>query len=168
MTQAVNQHCWHIQNSLAKVGWDQIHDKRGLYLVRLSLLVEHACVNSSSNQVVGCSDGMDVTSEVKVKLEDIKYISYLILLQFSFIPTHRRQMERGVLIVMLKWVRVEGERLLSAVCGREERISLKHKKCLPHIHVILQTSKTKLPNKKLFVFFLFPSTRTVLTGSFGT
>lgn len=129
--QAVNQHCWHVQKNLAKVGWGQIHGEKGLYLVRLSQLVEHSCVNGSSNQVVGCSDGMDVTSEVKVKLEDIKHISCLILLQFSFIPTHRRQMERGVLIVMLKWVRVEGERLLSAVCGREERISLKHKNASP-------------------------------------
>lgn len=131
MKQGVNQHCWHTQNSLAKVGWDQIQGKKGLYLVRLSQLMEYTGVNSGSDQVVGCSDGMDVTSEVEVKLEDIKHISYLILLQFSFIPTHRRQMERGVLIVMLKWVRVEGERLLSAVCGREERISLKHKNASP-------------------------------------
>lgn len=92
--------------------------------------MEYTCVDSSSNQVVGCSDSMDVTSEVKVKLE-IKHISYLILLQFSFISIHCRQMEREILIAMLKWVRVEGERLLSAVCGRGERISLKHKNPSP-------------------------------------
>lgn len=129
------------------MGWDQIHGKKGLYLVRLGQLVEYPCVNSSSDQVVGCSDGMDVTSEVKVKLEDIKHINYLILLQFSFIPTHRRQMERGVLIVMLKWVRVEGERLLSEVCGREERISLKHKNASPTFmslyKLLEQSSQTK-------------------------
>lgn len=96
MKQALNQHCWHTQNSLAKAGWDQMHGKKELYLVRLSQLVEYTRVNSSSDQIVGCSDGMDVTSEVKVKLEDIKHISYLILLQFSFIPTHRRQMEKSI------------------------------------------------------------------------
>jgi len=62
--------------------------------------MEYTCIDSSSDQVVGCSDSMDVTSEVKVKLEDTKHISYLILLQLSFISIHRRQMEREVLIAM--------------------------------------------------------------------
>lgn len=110
--------------------------------------MEYTCINSSSNQVVGCSDSMDVTSEVKVKLEEIKHISYLILLQFSFISVHHRQMEREVLTAMLKWVRMEGERLLSAVYGREERIPLKQKIPPPHL-CHLQTSRPKLPNKKV-------------------
>lgn len=154
--QAFNQHCWHIQNSLANVSWGQTHGKEGLYLVRLSLLVEHACINSSSDQVVGCSDGMDVTSEVKVKLEDMEHISYLILLQFSFIPTHRRQMEREVLIVMLKWVRVEGERLLSAVCGREERISLKHKNASPTLMSFYKLLKQSSQIKSCLFFSFSP------------
>lgn len=83
--------------------------------------MEYTRIDSSSDEVVGCSDSMDVAREVKVKLEDIKHTSYLILLQFSFISIHCRQMERELLIAMLKWVRVERERLLSAVCGREER-----------------------------------------------
>lgn len=114
--------------------------------------MEYTCVNSSSDQVVGCSDSMDVTSEVKVKLEEIKHISYLILLKFSFISIHRRQMERKVLIAMLKWVRVEGERLLSAVCGREERISLKQKNASPTF-----MSFYKLPERSFQIKrFFFP------------
>lgn len=122
--------------------------------------MEYTCVDSSSDQVVGCSDSMDVTSEVKVKLEEIKHISYLILLQFSFISFHRRQMERKVLIAMLKWVRVEGERLLSAVCGREERISLKQKNASPTF-----MSFYKLPERSFQIKRFFFPTRTVLTGS---
>lgn len=112
--------------------------------------MEYTCVNSSSDQVVGCSDSMDVTSEVKVKLEEIKHISYLILLKFSFISIHRRQMERKVLIAMLKWVRVEGREIAQCSMWKRGKNFSKTEKCLPHIYVILQTSRTKLPNKKVF------------------
>lgn len=122
--------------------------------------MEYTRVNSSSDQVVGCSDSMDITSEVEVKLEEIKHISYLILLKFSFISIHRRQMERKVLIAMLKWVRVEGERLLSAVCGREERISPKQKNASPTF-----MSFYKLPERSFQIKSFFFPTRTVLTGS---
>lgn len=109
--------------------------------------MEHTCIHSSSNQVVCCSNCMDVASEVKVKLEDIKHIGYLILLQFSYISIHCRQMERDILIAMLKWVRVEGEEIAQSSMWKRGKNFSETEKCLPHIYVILQTSRTKLPNQ---------------------
>lgn len=113
--------------------------------------MEYTCVHSSSNQVVRCSDSMDVTSEVKVKLKDIEHIAYLILLQFSYISIHRRQVERDILIATLKRVRVEGEEIAQCSVWKWGKNFCKTEKCLPHIYVILQTSRTELPNT---IFFL--------------
>lgn len=38
------------------------------HLVRLSLFMEHPGINGRGNEVIGCSDGVDVTSEVQIKL----------------------------------------------------------------------------------------------------
>lgn len=112
--------------------------------------MEYTCVHSSSNQVVRCSDSMDVTSEVKVKLKDIEHIAYLILLQFSYISIHRRQVERDILIATLKRVRVEGEEIAQCSVWKWGKNFCKTEKCLPHIYVILQTSRTELPNTIFF------------------
>lgn len=38
------------------------------YLVRLSLFMEHPGIDGRGNEVISCSDGVDVTSEVQIKL----------------------------------------------------------------------------------------------------
>lgn len=43
-----------------------------LYLVSLSQFMEHPSINGRSNKVISCSDGVDVTSEVEIKLRKIR------------------------------------------------------------------------------------------------
>lgn len=53
------------------------YDWRNLYLVRLSGFVKHARIDGSSHQVICSSDGMDITSEMKIKLKSPQKIQTL-------------------------------------------------------------------------------------------
>lgn len=61
-----NKSWWHRKNIKHTTGKGSMASS---YLIGLHCLMEHTSINSSSNQVIGCGDRMDVSSEMQIKLQ---------------------------------------------------------------------------------------------------